>query len=65
VATVAGHNSQARDASLPWRCPGRSSQAVAAPARHRGMAMRSTTNSELDSSTDTPSGSSPVPPNPQ
>lgn len=65
VASVAGHNSQARDASLPCRCPGRSSQAVAAPARHSGMAMRSMTNIEPDSRTDTPAGSSRVPPNPQ
>ena len=65
VPSVAGHRSQARDLSLPTRCPGRSNHAVAAPVRHSGTATRSTRNKSVLSSTDTPSGSSPVPPNPQ
>ncbi|HET8767150.1 hypothetical protein RKE38_19320 [Phycicoccus sp. M110.8] len=63
--SVAGHSSQEREASLAARWSGRSSQDTTAPARHSGIASRSMTNSAVLSSTETPSGSSAVPPNPQ
>lgn len=65
VPTWAGHSSHARWRSLPARCPGRSSHAVTAPARHSGIATRSMTSSAGCSVTTTPGGRRPVPPSPQ
>lgn len=65
VATRPGHTSHARWRSLPSRWRGRSSHAVAAPARHSGMATRSMTSTTGCSRTDIPGGSRAVPPRPQ
>jgi hypothetical protein len=63
--SVAGHSSQARERSLAGRWFGRSSQATAAPARQSGIDTRSMTKRSGLSSTETPGGSSRVPPRPQ